>query len=131
VSGAPLACQRTNTSGSSTTFPSPRISHLAPALLAQAVDADAVLLRVDQLADLLPQEIQPVAPALEDGVLNPLPEVLQGVGEPGSSPVVREILRNHDQHGKRNGSSSTRQVPGPGARTSGWELTARPPPAQG
>jgi hypothetical protein len=61
---------------------------------AQSVNADAVLSRLDQRGDAgtQPGELVFLQIALKDRVLNPVPEVLEGVGQPRAAPVVGNIV---------------------------------------
>ena len=99
-------CQRTYTSGSSVTLPQPLDLYLLLAFQAEAVDADAVFQGLGELLDPLAETVQGFGfqTAFKDGVLHPLPEVLQRVGETGPPTVVGNIIGDDDQHGKRKGS---------------------------
>ena len=80
--------------------------HLLLAFQAEAVDADVVFQGTGEFLDPLPETVHSfgIQEAFKDGVLYPLPEILQRVGEAGSPTVVGYIIRDDDQHGKRKGS---------------------------
>ena len=80
--------------------------HLPLAVEAEWIDPYAIFLGIDFRPDSAAQlpELLVVQAALEDGVLHPFPEVFQGVRQPGTPAIVRNIVGHHDQHGKRKGS---------------------------
>src|SRR6476661_4893855 len=80
--------------------------HLSLAVEAEWIDPYPILLGIDLHFDSAAQlpELLGVQTALEDGVLHPLSEILQGMRQPRSPAIVGDIVGHHDQHGKRMGS---------------------------
>jgi len=78
------------------------------ALLAEAVDPEAILFRIDQAGEPLPQSLlRPLVKAVfKDRVLHPFPEVLERVGETGAPAIVGNIIGDQDQDGNWKGSYS-------------------------
>jgi hypothetical protein len=71
------------------------------AAFAQKVETDAVtLLGVDQVVQSIPEpnKIHLVEVTLEDAILHPLAEVLQGFEDSTSAFVIRNIVGNHNEH---------------------------------